>query len=301
MIKIAEHIKKALDNGLPVVALESTIISHGLPYPDNIEVAKKLESIIIKQGAIPATIAIIEGVIKVGLDDHDLDILSKETVVKVSKRDMGYVISKKLHGATTVSATVLIASLVGIKVFATGGIGGVHKYAQETFDISRDLLELAEHNLCVISAGAKSILDLELTLEYLETQGVEVVGFKTDYLPSFYARTSPYKLSMRLDTEEEVAKLLHAKWTLGIKGGVVLANPIPEAYALDEDIMKAHIDKALEKSKLLGIKGKETTPFLLKEIKEITDGKSLEANKALVYHNAFVAANIAKYLSQLSK
>lgn len=293
MISIAPHIQEALKNHQPVVALESTIISHGLPYPDNLEVAKRLEAIITEEGAIPATIAIIDGVIKVGLTEEDLHILAKESVVKVSKRDIAYVVSKKLHGATTVSGTTLIASLVGIKVFATGGIGGVHIEGQDTLDISRDLEEIAAHKICVISAGAKSILDLGRTLEYLETKGVEVVGFQTHTLPSFYARTSPFKLEMSVDSADEMASLMYHKWKLGIEGGCILANPIPKDYALDEYVMQTHIHQALEKAKNLGIKGKETTPFLLSEIKHITDGKSLEANKQLVFHNARLGAKVA--------
>jgi pseudouridine-5'-phosphate glycosidase len=299
MIHIASHIKEALKHNQPVVALESTIISHGLPYPDNLEVAKKLEAIITEEGAIPATIAIINGIIKVGLSEEDLNILAKEAVVKVSKRDIAYVMSKKLHGATTVSGTVLIASLVGIKVFATGGIGGVHMEGQHTLDISRDLEEIATHNVCVISAGAKSILDLGRTLEYLETKGVEVVGYQTHTLPSFYARTSPYKLNMSVDTPHEMASLMYHKWQLGLEGGCILANPIPEAYALDEKMMQRHIDIALDKAKSMGIQGKETTPFLLSEIKTITDGKSLEANKQLVFNNAKLGAKVAIEYSKL--
>lgn len=300
MMHIAPHIKEALKLNKPVVALESTIISHGLPYPDNLEVAKRLEEIILEEGAIPATIAIINGMIKVGLTEEDLNILAKEKVIKVSKRDIAYVVSKKLHGATTVSGTVLIASLAGIKVFATGGIGGVHKEGQDTLDISRDLEEIASHKVCVISAGAKSILDLGLTLEYLETKGVEVVGYQTKILPSFYARTSPFRLDMSVDSPFEMASLMFHKWQLGLEGGCILANPIPEAFALDENEMQTHIDVALEKAKKLGIKGKETTPFLLSEIKAITEGKSLEANKELVFNNAKLGAKVAIEYSKMN-
>jgi pseudouridylate synthase len=300
-IKISEEVKKALKNKQSVVALESTIISHGLPYPDNIEVAKTLEQIIRNEGAIPATIAIIHGEIKVGLDDHDLEILAKEAVVKVSKRDFGYVMSQKKHGATTVSGTILVAARVGIHVFATGGIGGVHRQAQDTMDISRDLEELAEHSVCVVCAGAKSILDLGLTLEYLETKGVEVIGYQTHTLPSFYARSSSFQVTHRLDSAKEIASLFQTKRMFPLTGGIVVANPIPEAHALDEKVIETHIQKALELAKEKKIKGKDTTPFLLSTMKEFTQGQSLEANKALVYHNAKIAAQIAIELSYLNK
>jgi pseudouridine-5'-phosphate glycosidase len=300
-IKISEEVKKALKNHHSVVALESTIISHGLPYPDNIEVAKNVEQIIRHEGAIPATIAIIHGEIKVGLEDQDLEILAKEAVVKVSKRDFGYVVSQKKHGATTVSGTILVAARVGIHVFATGGIGGVHRQAQETMDISRDLEELSEQSVCVVCAGAKSILDIALTVEYLETKGVEVIGYQTNTLPSFYARSSPFQVTHRLDSAQAIAALFHAKRMFPLTGGIVVANPIPHAHALDEDTIETHIIKALELAKEKKIKGKELTPFLLSTMKDFTNGQSLEANKALVYHNAKIAAQIAIELSYLNK
>lgn len=300
-ITVSEDVKKALKTHQKVVALESTIISHGLPYPDNIEVAKTLETIIRNEGAIPATIAIIHGEIKVGLDEKDLEILAKEEVVKVSKRDFGYVISQKKHGATTVSATMLVASRVGIQVFATGGIGGVHRYAEQTMDISRDLEELAEHSVCVVCAGAKSILDLGLTLEYLETKGVEIIGYQTDTLPSFYSRTSPFQVTHRLETPKDIAHLFHAKKSFPLTGGIVVANPIPEAHAMAPEVIESYIEQALILAKEKNITGKETTPFLLSTIKELTKGASLEANKALVYHNAKLAAKIAIELSMINK
>ena len=300
-ITVSEDVKKALKTHQKVVALESTIISHGLPYPDNIEVAKTLETIIRNEGAIPATIAIIHGEIKVGLDEKDLEILAKEEVVKVSKRDFGYVISQKKHGATTVSATMLVASRVGIQVFATGGIGGVHRYAEQTMDISRDLEELAEHSVCVVCAGAKSILDLGLTLEYLETKGVEIIGYQTDTLPSFYSRTSPFQVTHRLETPKDIAQLFHAKKSFPLTGGIVVANPIPEVHAMAPEVIESYIEQALILAKEKNITGKETTPFLLSTIKELTKGASLEANKALVYHNAKLAAKIAIELSMINK
>jgi len=299
-IKISDEVKLALQTHKRVVALESTIIRHGLPYPDNIEVAKTLEAIIRKEGAVPATIAIIDGVIKVGLNDHDLEILATtKDVIKVSKRDIGYVVSQKKHGATTVSGTMLIAARVGIQVFATGGIGGVHRYAETTMDISRDLEELADHSVCVVCAGAKSILDLALTVEYLETKGVEIIGYETDILPSFYARTSPLKVTHRLDSAKDIAALFYEKVSFPLTGGIVVANPIPTSHAMDEKIIESYIEQALMLAKEKKITGKETTPFLLSTIKDLTKGASLEANKALVYHNAKLAAKIAIELSYL--
>ncbi len=293
-IDVREDIKKALAYGQAVVALESTIISHGMPYPTNVEMAKHVEDIIKNEGAVPATIAIINGVIKVGLTPDELTDLAKEkNVLKVSKRDFGYVVSKKMTGATTVSATMLIANMVGIKVFATGGIGGVHRGAQETFDISRDLEELSNVDVCVVCAGAKSILDLGLTMEYLETKGVEVIGYQTDELPAFYTRKSGHQVTYRLDSAEEIADLLKTKWGLGISGGVVVANPIPEAYSQDPHEINQAIDIAIESAKKQGITGKKTTPFLLDFIKTHTKGESLKANLELVYNNARLAAEIA--------
>ena len=296
MIHISHEVRKALYEKRAVVALESTIISHGMPYPDNVKMAKEVEEIIRKEGAVPATIAILDGIIKVGLTENEIEYLAKaKDVYKVGKRDFGYVISQKKTGATTVSGTSLIASLVGIQVFATGGIGGVHRGAQETFDISRDLEELSELDITVVCAGAKSILDLGLTLEYLETKGVEVIGYQTDQLPAFYSRTSGFKVNYRLDTPKEIAELMKSKWGLGLKGGIVVTNPIPEAFSMSHDIIDQAIEKALTEANNKGIKGQDVTPFLLAKIKEITGGDSLAANIELVYNNARLAAHIASH------
>jgi len=293
-IEIDPIVKKAIENKQAVVALESTIISHGMPYPQNVEMATKVEKIIKDCGATPATIAIINGKIKVGLSKDELEYLAKaKDVVKVSKRDFGYVISQGLTGATTVSATMLIAKMAGIKVFATGGIGGVHRGAQQTFDISRDLEELATQEVCVVCAGAKSILDLGLTKEFLETKGVELLGYQTKELPAFYTRESGFDVDYDMQSPEDIAHLMKAKWSLGLTGGMVVANPIPKAYSQDPKKMAEVIDIAIEKAEKLGIKGKDTTPFLLDYIKTYTKGDSLKANLELVYNNARLAAKIA--------
>lgn len=295
-LSIHPDVQNARNNNLPIVALESTIISHGMPYPENIKMALRVEEIIRAEGAVPATIAILDGQIKVGLTREELEQLAKsKDVLKVSKRDFGYVLSQKKTGATTVSATMLIAEMAGIKVFATGGIGGVHRGAEKTFDISRDLEELANVNVAVVCAGAKSILDLGLTLEFLETKGVEVLGYQTKELPAFYSRESGFDLDYSMETPEDIAKLIHAKWSLGLSGGVVIANPIPKSYSLDSKMINKVIDQALEDAKLDGIKGKDTTPYLLSKVKEITKGESLDANLELVFNNAKLAAQIAKF------
>lgn len=299
-IDIDPNIEQAIKKNKPVVALESTIISHGMPYPQNVEMARKVESLIKAEGAIPATIAIINGRIKVGLSDDELLYLAQaKDVVKVSKRDFGYVISQGLTGATTVSATMLVSKMAGIKVFATGGIGGVHRGAQQTFDISRDLEELATQEVCVVCAGAKSILDLGLTKEFLETKGVELLGYQTKELPAFYTRESGFDVDYQMDSPQDIAKLMKAKWTLGLSGGIVVANPIPKTYSQDKEKMDKAIDIALEKCESLGIKGKDTTPFLLDYIKTYTHGNSLDANLELVYNNAKLAAKIAIAYHQL--
>ncbi|MBE0700604.1 MAG: pseudouridine-5'-phosphate glycosidase [Acholeplasmataceae bacterium] len=293
-IEVHPDVLTAITNKKPVVALESTIISHGMPYPENLQMAKKVEDIIRNEGVVPATIAIINGVIKVGLTSDEIELLAKsKEVLKVSKRDLGYVISKKKMGATTVSATMLIAEMAGIHVFATGGIGGVHRGAEKTFDISRDLEELANVNVCVVCAGAKSILDLGLTLEYLETKGVEVLGYQTKELPAFYTRESGLALDYEMKNPKEIAELLHAKWSLGLVGGVVVANPIPKEHSADANQVQKIINQALLEAEQQGIKGKETTPYLLAKIKELTLGMSLDANLELVYSNAKLAALIA--------
>lgn len=293
-IKMHPEVEQALSAGKPVVALESTIISHGMPYPDNVKMAKKVEQIIRNVGAIPATIAILNGVITVGLTAEDIEMLATDkNVYKVGKRDFAYVVSQGKTGATTVSGTSLVAQMAGIKVFATGGIGGVHRGAQETFDISRDLEELSEVDIAVVCAGAKSILDLGLTLEYLETKGVEVIGYQTDLLPAFYTRTSEFHVNYRLDTPRAIAQLMHAKWSMGLKGGIVVTNPIPEAYAMDVAVINEAIESALKEANQKGMKGQDVTPFLLSKIKHLTEGTSLDSNIELVYNNARLAAEIA--------
>lgn len=299
-LDIKPEIKKALEEGKAVVALESTIISHGMPYPRNVETALNVEQIIRDNGAIPATIAIMDGKLKVGLSKDEIESLGKSSdAIKCSRRDIPFILAKKLDGATTVASTMLIASMAGIKVFATGGIGGVHRGAQETFDISADLQELAHTDVAVVCAGAKSILDIGLTLEYLETQGVPVVGFGTDELPAFYTSKSGFGVDYRIDTPEELAEALKTKWDLGIEGGVVVANPIPPEYEMDPAVIDSAISEAVREADLKGIKGKESTPFLLAKVKEITGGSSLDSNIQLVYNNAVLGAKIAVELSKL--
>lgn len=299
-LNIHPEVKKALAEGLPVVALESTIISHGMPYPKNIEMAKTVSRIIRENGAIPATIAIINGVLKVGLTTEEIEFLgTSKDIVKASRRDLPFIISKKLNGATTVATTMILANLAGVKVFATGGIGGVHRGAQETFDISADLQELANTNVAVICAGAKSILDIGLTLEYLETNGVPVVGFETEEFPAFYTRKSGFGVDYKVESSLEVASALKAKWDLNLKGGMVIGNPIPTEFEMDYDTINNAIASALKEAEEKNIAGKKVTPFLLDRVKTITEGKSLDANIELVYNNAKVAAQIAKDLSEL--
>lgn len=299
-LKVKPEIEDALKRGKPVVALESTIISHGMPYPENIKTAREVEKIVRENGAIPATIAILNGMLTVGLNEDELELLGNSNdVLKTSKRDLPFIIAKELNGATTVAATMIIAAMAGIKVFATGGIGGVHRQAQETFDISADLQELANTNVAVVCAGAKSILDIGLTLEYLETQGVPVVGFGTDEFPAFYTRKSGFKVDYRVDSETELAKALKAKWDIGLNGGLVIGNPIPYEYEMNYDDINNAINKALIEANNKGIKGKEATPFLLSKVKEITKGKSLESNIELVYNNAKLASKLSVELSKL--
>lgn len=294
-LDIKEEVKHALEQNLPVVALESTIISHGMPYPQNVEMAKKCEEIIRENGAIPATIAIINGRIKVGLTEEDLNLLAtSKNVAKVSRRDLAKVISTKQIGATTVASTMICANMAGIKFFVTGGIGGVHRGYEETLDVSADLDELGRTNVNVICAGAKSILDLPRTLEYLETKGVPVVGYQTDYLPQFFTRESEYKLNLRLDTPVEIAEMIKTKDELELSGGVLITNPIPEEASMDKKYIDSLIDKAINEANEKHIIGKDVTPFLLAKIVEESGGKSLEANIALVYNNAKVGAQIAK-------
>lgn len=299
-IDIKEEVLKALKAGDPIVALESTIISHGMPYPENVATARKTEEIIREGGAIPATIAIINGRIKVGLTDEELEYLGKaKDVLKVSRRDFPYVIANQLNGATTVASTMIIAELAGIKVFVTGGIGGVHRGAEKTFDISADLTELSKTSVTVVCAGAKSILDIGLTLEYLETLGVPVLGYGTKEFPAFYTRKSGYQVEMKADTPLDVAKMMHAKWDLGLDGGIVVGNPIPEEYSMDYDYINGIIEDSIKEAEALGIKGKEVTPFLLSKVKEKTEGSSLKANIQLVYNNAKVGSAIAVQYEKL--
>lgn len=297
-LDIKPDVADALAKGLPVVALESTIISHGMPWPDNATTAKQVEQIIRDAGAVPATIAIINGRLKAGLTEDEIDTLAKagQSVAKCSRRDLPFVVARGEHGATTVAATMIIADMAGIRVFATGGIGGVHRGAQQSFDISADLQELAHTSVAVVCAGAKSILDLGLTREYLETQGVPVLGYQTDSLPAFYTRTSEHSVDYRLDSDTEIAAFLNAKWGMKLNGGVVIANPIPEAYAMDPAKIQQAIEQALAESVEQGISGKESTPFLLARVAELTGGDSLASNIQLVFNNARLAAGIAREL-----
>lgn len=299
-LSIHPAIVEALETNRPIVALESTIIAHGLPYPVNKQTAYSLEKIIREAGAVPATIAIIEGKIKVGLSTDDLELIASENeqVVKVSRRDLPLVIARKKNGATTVAATMLIASWAGIQVFVTGGIGGVHRDGENTLDVSADLMELARTNVAVVCAGAKSILDLGLTLEYLETQGVPVMGFQTSEFPAFYTSKSGHRIE-RVENVEILAKTLKAKWDLQLDGGMVVANPIPPKYEIDKTYLEEVTIGALQDAAQQNIKGKAVTPFLLSRIKDLTQGESLEANQQLVYHNARLGAELAIELASL--
>ncbi len=293
-LNFSEEVKSALDENRPIVALESTIISHGMPYPKNVATAREVESIVRKNGATPATIAILNGNIHVGLNDDQMESLgNSKGVWKVSLRDMPFVVSQKLIGATTVAATMRIASMAGIKIFVTGGIGGVHRGAETTMDISADLTEMSQTNVAVVSAGVKSILDIGLTLEYLETLGVPVVTFGSPDFPSFYSRKSGFATPLQLNSPKEIADLLKAKWEMGLNGSVMIANPIPADKEYPFEKMESHISAALKAAKEKGITGKETTPFILKFIADATGGESLESNIALVFNNAELGARIA--------
>lgn len=294
-LDINPEVAAAIAAGKPVVALESTIISHGMPYPQNVETALKVEQIIRDNGAIPATISILKGRLKVGMTHEEIEYLGKAgfDVIKTSRRDIPFIVAKQIDGATTVASTMILAQMAGIKVFATGGIGGVHRGAQQTFDISADLQELANTDVAVICAGAKSILDIGLTLEYLETQGVPVIGYQTDTLPAFYTRESEFGVDYRLDTPKQIATAMKAKWEMGLKGGVVIANPIPEEFQLDRGMIDKVILEAVAEMDSKGISGKESTPFLLSKVAEKTEGSSLKTNIELVYNNAKLAAKIA--------
>lgn len=301
-LSVAPEIAEALAAGKPVVALESTILSHGMPYPENVEFAHKVEKIVREEGAIPATTAIIGGKLKVGLNDEELLTMCKaENVGKVSRRDVAVYLATGQTGATTVATTMIIASLAGIRFFATGGIGGVHRGAQETFDISADLEELADTSVMVICAGAKSILDLGLTLEYLETHGVTVIGYGTDELPAFYTRKSGFGVDYELDTPAELAKAFHVKRELGLRGGLLVTNPIPEEYSMDKAVIDKAIAEAVENAKKDGIHGKATTPYLLAKIKDLTGGDSLDSNIQLVFNNARLGAAAAVELAKLER
>ncbi len=294
LVTIHPEIVAALELNKPVVALESTIISHGMPWPKNVETALSVEAVIRKEGAVPATIAIMDGKCMVGLDRKSIDFLGKEkNVWKVSLRDMPYVISKKLPGATTVAATMRIASMAGIKVFATGGIGGVHRGAETTMDISADLTEMAQTNVAVVSAGVKSILDIGLTLEYLETKGIPVITYGQDEFPSFYSGRSGYSSPLRLNEPAEIAALLAVKWRLGLNGSVLVANPLPPELEVAPELIEVYIQQALKEAAIQKVTGKEVTPFLLKYIASHSKGESLEANIALIHRNALLAAGIA--------
>ena len=297
-LDISDEVREALASGKPVVALESTIISHGMPYPQNVETALNVERIIRENGAVPATIAIIKGRLKAGLTRDEIEYLGKKgyDVTKASRRDLPVLVARGEDGATTVATTMIIAAMADIKVFATGGIGGVHRGAEVTMDISADLEELAMTPVLVVCAGAKSILDLGLTLEYLETKGVPVIGYGTSELPAFYTRTSGFGVDYRLDTPEEIAAAFRAKLDMDLKGGMLVANPIPEEYSMDPAVINRAIDDAVAEANAKGIKGKQTTPFLLAKIKDITGGDSLASNIQLVYNNARLAAQVAKNL-----
>ena len=298
-LDVSPEVQKALDEGRPVVALESTIISHGMPYPKNVETALNVEKIVRENGAVPATIAIIKGKMTVGCTPEQIEYLGKRGLdtPKASRRDLPVLLAKGEDGATTVTTTMIAAALAGVKVFATGGIGGVHRGAETTMDISADLEELAMTPVLVVCAGAKSILDLGLTLEYLETKGVPVIGYGTKELPAFYTAHSGFEVDYRLDTPEEIAQAFQVKLDCGLQGGMLVANPIPEEWSMDADYINENIDAAIRECEELGIKGKATTPFLLDKIQKLTGGKSLEANIQLVYNNVRLGTAIAKAMS----
>lgn len=300
-LDILPEIKTAIDQGKPIVALESTIISHGMPYPKNVETAKEVEQMVRDNGAIPATIAILGGRLKVGLNDQELEYLGKSglNVTKASRRDIPFIVSRGEDGATTVAATMIISELAGISLFATGGIGGVHRDGENSMDVSADLNELSNTNVSVICAGIKSILDIGRTLEYLETMGVPVVGYQTDHVPAFYARSSGYAVDYRANSANEIATSLKAKYDLGLNGGALITNPVPEKFALDPNDIETTINEAIQEMNKRGITGKDTTPFLLARIAEQTKGESLDTNIKLVLNNAKLAAEIAVELCKL--
>ena len=293
-LDIHPDVEDAIKNKLPIVALESTIISHGMPYPDNIETALMVEDTVRSNNAIPATIAIINGSLKVGLSNKEIEFLATNNKVrKVSRRDLAIAVSKKLSGSTTVASTMIIAELAKIAVFATGGIGGVHRGAEKTFDISADLEELSKTNVCVVCAGPKAILDIGLTLEYLETKGVPIIGYKTSDLPAFYSSKSGFNVDYRVDSAFDISEILKTKWSLSINGGVLITNPIPKTFELELTMMNEAINKAIIEAEKEKITGKEITPYLLSKVNEITQGKSLNANIKLIQNNAVLASKIA--------
>ncbi len=300
-LDVNPEVAAAVAAGRPVVSLESTIISHGMPYPQNVETALNVEKVIRDNGAVPATIAILGGRLKAGLTPEEIEYLGKtgQALAKASRRDLPVLVAKGLDGATTVTTTMMIAHMAGVRIFATGGIGGVHRGAETTMDISADLEELANPPVMVVCAGAKSILDLGLTLEYLETHGVPVLGYQTKELPAFYTRRSGFEVDYRVDSPEELAKIFKVQRDLGLKGGVLVTNPIPEEYAMDFDVINKAIDEAIADSVRDGIKGKATTPYLLAKVKDLTGGDSLASNIRLVYNNAKLAAQTACALSNL--
>ncbi len=302
-LDVSPEVEAAVKAGQPVVALESTIISHGMPYPQNVETALNVERVLRENGAVPATIAIIGGRLKAGLSREEIEHLGKagRAVAKVSRRDLPLIVAKGLDGATTVTTTMIIAHMAGISIFATGGIGGVHRGAQKTFDISADLEELAMTPVTVVCAGAKAILDLPLTLEYLETKGVPVLGYQTKELAAFYTRRSGLQVDYQVDSPAELAKAIFVKKALGLQGGILVANPIPEEYSMDPEIINRAIDQAVREAEEQGIHGKESTPFLLARIKDLSGGDSLDANIQLVYNNARLAAQTAVELSKLNR
>jgi pseudouridylate synthase len=300
LVRSSAEIQSAIANRKPVVALESTIIAHGMPYPQNLAMAREVEAIVRHNGAIPATIAVINGELRAGLSAAELEHFAKTgpSIIKASTRDLPFIVARKITGATTVASTMRIAAMAGIHVFATGGIGGAHRGAHESFDVSADLVEFSHSNVAVVTAGAKAILDLALTLEVLETHGVPVVGYGTDEFPAFYSRSSGHKVPMRCDTPNDIAAMMQAKWAMKLNGGIVVANPIPQAAEIPSAEIAPTIEKAIAEAKELGVHGKNVTPFLLARLAEITGGRSLTANIALVKNNAKLAAEIAVAYSQ---
>ncbi|MCF7791993.1 MAG: pseudouridine-5'-phosphate glycosidase [Victivallales bacterium] len=297
-LSINREVREELEKKGAVVALESTIISHGMPYPQNVETAFKVQETVRRNNAVPATIAILNGKLKVGLSRDEIDYLGKKgfETIKTSRRDIPYIVSEKLDGATTVAATMIISEMAGIKVFATGGIGGVHRGGQNSFDISADLQELAKTNVAVVCAGPKSILDIGLTLEYLETNGVPVLGYRTNELPAFYTRKSGYEVDYELDSSEKIADFLRTKFNLRLAGGVVVANPVPKEFQMDRKVITEAINQAVQEAEQKGVKGRDSTPFLLDKVKQVTGGESLKTNIQLVFNNGELAAKIASKL-----